>query len=253
MTGNAASLPCRLQDHSWILKEIKKTFSKEHPGHGKVRFTQVGLSYRGYWTSAGSPSEIGINYDTIAAVKWISQLHDNTYEKDEHGSHKVRPVFMIWGQSIGCGFATNLTAAGAIPAHLEPTALILETPFLSIKEMLGELYPQKWLPYKYLYPFLRNFLDSHKNLGTIASAREQKAIPPPSILIVQAGKDELVPERHTQELQKRCNEVGIPVETLVCPQAYHNDAINYGRGRVAKFIMEQTVRAIGKRSSDPSP
>lgn len=213
-----------------------------------MRFTQVGLSYRGYWTSAGSPSEIGINYDTAAAVNWISQLHDNTYEKNEHGVYKTDPILIIWGQSIGSGFATNLAAAGTVPAHLEPTALILETPFLSIKEMLAELYPQKWLPYKYLHPFLRNFLDSYRNLGTISTARKDKDIPPPNVLIVQAGKDEIVPQRHTKELEKRCVEVGIPSETVVIAQAYHNNAIDYARGGVAKFIMKQADIASKKES-----
>lgn len=235
------------------MREIKRNFTGTYPGHGKVRFTQVGLSYRGYWTSAGSASEIGINYDTAAAVKWISKLHDNTYQKDEQGIHKTKPIFMIWGQSIGSGFATNLAAAGVIPAHLEPAALILETPFLSIKEMLSELYPQKWLPYKHLHPFLRNFLDSYKNIGTIAAARKRQELTPPDILIVQAGRDEIVPERHTKELEKRCTEVGIPFETVVIPKAFHNDAIAYGRGFVAKFIMEQAVKAIGGSTSQQRP
>lgn len=249
ITGNASSLPPRLEDHSWVLREIKNRFSKEHlkikelPTFGKVRFTQIGLSYRGYWTSRGRPSEIGINYDTAAAVKWISQLHQNTYGENERRFHNTKPILIVWGQSIGAGFATNLAAAGVVPGHLEPTALVLETPFLSIKEMLRELYPEKWLPYKYLHPFLRNFLDSHRNLHTIATARRRKDLQPPHVLILQAGRDELVPEHHTKELEKRCNEVGIPVEVILAPLAYHSNAIVRGRGAVAKFVMEQTVRA----------
>lgn len=229
------------------MREIKNRFASEYAHHektpacGKVRFTQVGLSYRGYWTSKGRPSEIGINYDTAAAIKWIFQLHENTYRKVEKN---VVPILIIWGQSIGAGFATNLAAAGVIPDHLEPTALILETPFLSIKEMLKELYPEKWLPYKYLHPFLRNFLDSHRNLGTIATARNDKQLPPPHILIVQAGKDELVPERHTKKLEERCDTLHIPVKVFVASAAYHNNAIVKGRGTVARFIMEQTLRAM---------
>lgn len=222
------------------------SFAERYTDCKKVRFTQIGLSYRGYWTSGGRPSEIGINYDTIAAVQWISQLHDNTYEKDEDGQHKTKPILFIWGQSIGSGFATNLAASGAIPAHLEPTALILETPFLSIKEMLEVLYPEKWLPYKYLYPFLRNHLDSYRNLGTIAVQRQEKGIPPPQVFILQAGSDELVPERHPEELRKRCAELGIPVETMVVRRAYHNDAIRGGRAAVAELIMRQTAEAIRK-------
>ncbi|KAF3762257.1 hypothetical protein M406DRAFT_239794, partial [Cryphonectria parasitica EP155] len=243
--GNASSLPPRLPDHSWILKKIKMSFGERYPQLGKVRFTEVGLSYRGYWTSAGRPSEPGINYDTRAAVEWISQLHDNTYERAQTGNHKTKPILFVWGQSIGSGFATNLVASGAIPAHLEPTALILETPFLSIKEMLEVLYPEKWLPYKYLYPFLRNHLDSYRNLAIIAENRKERNLGLPQVLILQAGRDEIVPERHPEELRRRCAELGIPQETKVVPRAFHNDVMmTGGRAHVAEFIIEETAKAM---------
>lgn len=236
-------MPPRLPDHSWILRKIKTSFSDQYPECGKVRFTQVGLSYRGYWTSAGTANETGINLDSIAAVKWISQLHENTYPRAGNGGQTTRPIFFVWGQSIGSGFATNLAASGAIPSHLEPTALILETPFLSIKAMLASLYPERWLPYKYLHPFLRNFLDSYKNLGTIAAQSLEKGIRAPHIFIVEAGRDEVVPPSHPEELRKRCMELSLPVETLVVPRAFHSDAMN-GRVHVASFIMRQTAKFI---------
>lgn len=242
-TGNASSLPPRLPDHSWILRNIKKSFKDKYPDCGKVRFTQVGLSYRGYWTSAGTANETGINLDTIAAVKWISQLHENTYPKVENGGQIARPILFIWGQSIGSGFATNLAASGVIPSHLEPTALILETPFLSIKAMLTSLYPERWLPYRYLHPFLRNFLDSYKNLGTISAQRLRKGIRPPGLFILEAGRDEVVPPSHPDELRRRCMELSLPVETVVVPRAFHSDAMN-GRIHVADFIMKQTAKVI---------
>lgn len=247
--GNASSLPPRLPDHSWILRKIKTSFRDTYPECGKVRFTQVGLSYRGYWTSAGTANETGINLDSIAAVKWISQLHENTYPKAEPGGQTTRPIFFVWGQSIGSGFATNLAASGAIPSHLEPTALILETPFLSIKAMLASLYPERWLPYKYLHPFLRNFLDSYKNLGTIAAQRLEQGIRPPHIFILEAGRDEIVPPSHPEELRKRCMELSLPVETLVVPRAFHSDAMN-GRAHVAGFIMRQTAKFIHTKHSE---
>lgn len=241
--GNASSLPPRLPDHSYILRSVTREFRDLHPGCGRVRFTQVGLSYRGYWTSAGRPSEIGINLDTIAATRWISQLHDNTYARGEDGQHRVKPIFFIWGQSIGAGFATNLAASGMLPPHLEPVALVLETPFLSIKEMLETIYPEKWLPYKYLYPFLRNHLDSYKNLGTIAEKRREKGLRQPQIFILEAGRDEVVPPRHAEELRRRCYELQLPVETKVVPRAFHSDAM-IGRQHVAEFLMRQTARII---------
>lgn len=247
MVGNASSLPPRLPDHSWILRKIRMTFSERYPDCGKIRFTQVGLSYRGYWTSSGRPSEIGINYDTRAAVDWISQLHANTYGDAQDTAQRTKPIMFIWGQSIGAGFATNLAAANVIPAHLEPAALILETPFLSVKEMLEVLYPEKWLPYKYLHPFLRNHLDSYRNLGTIAASRSQKGMPPPNVFILQAGRDEIVPERHPEELRKRCAELGVQCETAVVPKAYHSDAMN-GRAHVAEWIIKETARVAQEHS-----
>lgn len=248
-TGNASSLPPRLTDHSWILKKIKTSFGERYPEFGKVRFTEIGLSYRGYWTSAGRPSEIGINYDTRAAVNWISRLHEDTYARDENGKHTTEPILFVWGQSIGSGFATNLAASGTFPAHFEPAALILETPFLSIKDMLEALYPEKWLPYKYLHPFLRNHLDSYRNLATIAANREERGLQPPRVFILQAGRDEIVPGHHPEVLRKRCAELGIPEETKVVPRAYHNDAmITGGRAHVAEFIMQQTARLIEGRA-----
>ncbi|KAI3399977.1 hypothetical protein diail_5133 [Diaporthe ilicicola] len=243
LQGNASSLPPRLSDHSWILRKIKTSFKDRCPEGGKVRFTQVGLSYRGYWTSSGTPNETGINLDTIAAVNWISQLHENTYQKVEDSEQAVKPIFFIWGQSIGSGFATNLAASGVIPSHLEPTALILETPFLSIKAMLASLYPEKWLPYKYLHPFLRNFLDSYKNLGALTAQRLKKGTQPPDIFFLEAGRDEIVPPSHPEELRKRCTELGLPFETVIVPRAFHSDAMN-GREHVADFIMKQTTKVI---------
>ncbi|PSR94175.1 Alpha/Beta hydrolase protein [Coniella lustricola] len=248
--GNASSLPPRLTDHSWILRKLKTNFGEKYPEFGKVRFTEVCVSYRGYWTSSGRPSEIGINNDTRAAVDWISQLHGNTYPESGHGSNKTKPIFLIWGQSIGSGFVTNLAAAGTIPLHLEPSALILETPFLSVRDMLEALYPEKWLPYKYLYPFLRNHLDSHRNLGTIAAHRAERGLKPPQIFILQAGRDEIVPEKHAEALRARCAEVGIPQETRVMPRAYHNDAIAGGRAHIADFVMKHTAEVILRERSE---
>ncbi|POS76391.1 hypothetical protein DHEL01_v205216 [Diaporthe helianthi] len=243
LQGNASSLPPRLPDHSWILSKIKTSFKGEYPGCGKVRFTQVGLSYRGYWTSAGSANETGINLDTIAAVQWISQLHENTYSYSKSGGQATRPILFVWGQSIGAGFASNLAASGLIPSHLEPTALILETPFLSVKAMLASLYPERWLPYRYLHPFLRNFLDSYKNLGTIAAQRLEKGIQPPRIFILEAGRDEIVPPNHPKKLQERCTELDLPVERVVVSRAFHSDAMD-GRINVAEFIMRQTAKSV---------
>jgi len=244
--GNASSIPPRLPDLSFVLRRTAARFSKSK---AKLRFTQVCLSYRGYWKSRGRPSEKGINQDTAAALKWIWQLHKNTYGGDGQDGQSTKPVFILWGQSVGAGFATNLAASGLVPRDFPLRAVILETPFLSIRAMLGELYPNKWIPYRYLYPFLTNHLDSWSNLGVFASRLEQDHVPKPTVFILQAGKDEIVPAEHAQKLEQKCSEVGLPVETKIVSHAYHNDAIIRGRQLVVDFLARE-ITSILERSTD---
>ena len=208
----------------------------------------VCLSYRGYWTSRGRPSEVGINQDTVAAVQWIAQLHKNTYSQ---ANTRPKPIFVLWGQSVGAGFATNLASSGTIPNSLPLQAMILETPFLSIRTMLETLYPQKWLPYRYLHPFLRNHLDSWRNLGVMASTARQKAGVLPYVFILQAARDEIVPAHHAAELERRCSDLGLAVERKKAPRAYHNDALYRARTPVVKFITQQAVRVMSGVENSP--
>lgn len=202
----------------------------------------VCLSYRGYWTSHDRPSEPGIDLDSQAAFQWISQSHESKSGKGDG----TKPTVLLWGQSIGCGFATNLAAKGQFPPELTIDGLILETPFTNVRAMLQALYPQKWLPYQYLWPFLRNHLDSWANLGMIAKRFPE---PPPGIFIVEAGKDELVPANHGEELLERCQQVGLPVERQKVRGALHNEAMVRAAGKqaLAHSIATAVTRAQGPK------
>ncbi|KAK1704237.1 Alpha/Beta hydrolase protein [Colletotrichum lupini] len=233
--GNASSIPPRLPDLSWVLQSLQQS---KRP----ARYTFVCLSYRGYWTSRGRPSEKGINLDARAALHWIGRVHS---EHDVHG-HQPTPEVILWGQSIGAGVATNLAAWEAFPPTLRLRSLILETPFTSVKDMLATLYPQKWVPYRHLWPFLRNHLDSWTNLATIAGNWSGSRIyERPRITIVEAGRDELVPAELGAKLVRRCEEVGLEVEKKTVQGAFHNDAVIRLEGRRAVVdCIEQVVAKI---------
>ncbi|KPM43329.1 hypothetical protein AK830_g3176 [Neonectria ditissima] len=238
--GNASSLPPRLPDLSRILRRAREADET-------VTYTMVCVSYRGFWTSHDRPSERGINKDSEAALQWISQLH----EARSIGIDQVKPALLFWGQSIGCGFATNLAAKGQRQSNLELDALILETPFLSVRAMLEALYPQKWLPYQYLYPFLWNHLDSWTNLGVIAQKYQEKL---PGVYMVEAGKDELVPADHGAGLYQRCKDVGLPVERRKVRGALHNEAMTRAEGKnaIAQSILLAVTRGQAPGSSPGS-
>ncbi|KAL1878617.1 hypothetical protein VTK73DRAFT_7698 [Phialemonium thermophilum] len=207
----------------------------------------VCLSYRGYWTSLGRPSEKGIMLDAEAALQWIAKRHADSYKDTE----PPRPAVLLWGQSIGCGVATNLAAAHPPERLPEINGLILETPFTSVRAMLETLYPQKWLPYRYLWPFLRNNLDSWTNLGVMADNYRRQGAVTPRIFILEAGRDEIVPPQHGDMLQQRCEAVGLSVQKRIVSGALHNEstARMEGRKAVADFILREMKDFIDSRHS----
>ncbi|KAI1425748.1 Alpha/Beta hydrolase protein [Xylaria sp. FL1777] len=237
--GNASSIPPRLPELSSTLSRLKREMAVEQKN---ARCTMVCLSYRGYWTSRGRPSENGLRLDSTAAIEWISRMHREASRGSSQGPAEV----VLWGQSIGCGVATNLAAEKPMPDNLRLNSLILETPFTSIRAMLEVLYPQKWLPYKYLWPFLRNHLNSWENLKRIADTYSAKAAVP-EVLIAQAAKDELVPAELSEKLYTRCVEVQLPVRKISVDGAFHNDVTFRAEGRraISQFLA-QRVRAAGR-------
>ncbi|KAH7027599.1 Alpha/Beta hydrolase protein [Microdochium trichocladiopsis] len=219
--GNAASTPPRLPDLSSTLSMLKKQLQQDALN---ARCTMVCLSYRGYWTSRGRPNENGIRLDATAALNWTSAYHAGSAGAGCKG-HAV-----YWGQSVGSGVATNLAAEVDVPSNLRLDNLILETPFTSIRAMLSVLYPQKWLPYQYLWPFLRTHLDSYANIAAIAE-RYRNTEYQPQVLILEAAKDELVPSELSQQILERCQEVGLEVSREKVNGAFHNDVIFRAEGR----------------------
>src|SRR6187402_244984 len=109
--------------------------------------------------------------------------------------------------------------------------------------MLETLYPQKWLPYKYLWPFLRNHLDSWTSLGSIQKNFLEAGSKPPKILILEAGKDELVPKEHGDALEQRCLEVRLDVDKKVISGALHTEVIVRSEGVLA--VVETIETATG--------
>ncbi|KAI1353424.1 Alpha/Beta hydrolase protein [Xylaria sp. FL0043] len=239
--GNASSIPPRLPDLSSVLSLLKRQMALEQ---SNVRCTMVCLSYRGYWTSRGRPNESGLRLDSAAAIEWISRMHQGPSREGLRTPAEV----VLWGQSIGSGVATNLAAEKPMPENLRLNSLILETPFTSIRAMLEVLYPQKWLPYKYLWPFLRNHLNSWGNLKLIADNYSENKIQVPEILIVQAAKDELVPAELSEELYSRCVQLQLPVRKTSVDGAFHNDTTfrTEGRRAISQFLA-QRIRAARER------
>ncbi|CAG8572483.1 39379_t:CDS:2 [Gigaspora margarita] len=141
----------------------------------------VAIGYRGYWFSTGSPSEKGLKIDALAIYDSVRAL----YPKN--------PIY-IYGHSLGGAVALYLASNEKIQKDLK--GIIIENAFTSIKDMVTTIYPQKWLPYKYLVniPFLnRNKWDNYHMIQGIK-------IP---ILFLSSRNDEIVPQEQMIELHKK--------------------------------------------------
>lgn len=146
------------------------------------------FDYRQYGKSEGNISEQGTYIDAKAALKYLHSRKDIDHKK-----------IIFFGRSLGSAVAVDL----AIKEKCR--ALILESPFSSIKEMTKSLYP--FLPISY---FVRTKYD------TLSKIRDIKV----PVLIIHGEKDDLVPIEQGRKLYETANE---PKEFYTIPEANHND------------------------------
>ena len=223
---------------SIILNQLNSSIHQANlPDH----YVVVALSYRGYWTSNGRPSQKGIERDAAAVLDWVS-------DRVSYDEHPIKVI--LWGQSIGANIAAAAAARYLSKSHdhslskkrLQVQKILLETPFLSIREMLSSIYPQRWLPYRHLWPFLVNHWDINKALRSITSVPEVER---PQVLILQAGIEELLPHDHGSRLEKFLVESGFEVQRMVVFGALHTEIMSreVGRRNIVEFIKEaRTVK-----------
>ena len=235
--GNASSLPPRLPYLSAIIKRL---------GRGSdTNFTFVALSYRGFWKSKGRPNQKGIELDAQATLAWVAERYQ----------HIPNKRVVLYGQSIGAGVATTAAATwiSETPSRESKSGmyiagLLLETPFTSLREMIIALYPQKFLPYRYLGPFLWSIWDSRAALNKIGDSRETAALYETAdashtkieVLLLEAGNDELVPAGNALQLQKICQQYSqrIQVKHVVINGALHTNVMmkNEGKKEIIRYL-----------------
>lgn len=217
--GNGGSTPPRLPLLSNTIKLVQSRAGES------VRFTLVALSYRGYWTSSGRATEPGIKLDAQATLAWIKATYPNA-------------SIVLWGQSLGAGVACAAAAQHVTKEGGQPIqGLVLETPFTSVKSMLLALYPERWLPYRYLSGFLRSHWDSEAALRRVAGEGARK---PPLVLLVAATRDEVVPAEEAEKIQKVCEDAKLVIKRVNVIGALHNEATTRREGQeaVARFVLE---------------
>ncbi|BFZ55450.1 hypothetical protein PYCC9005_002491 [Savitreella phatthalungensis] len=220
LQGNAGSAPARLPLLSRVLTDLASR---------GISARCIVPSYRGYWHSTGSPSEAGILIDVLSVFDTLK--------------HEGSGEIILWGHSIGAGFA--VLSATRVARARQINAVVLETPFIDTMTVLKSLYPQKWLPYHHLGPWLRTRLD-------MSAALEQMGFRwPYKTLVLQAEKDEILPANAGAQVTGLLSEAAVDptsIEHVLVKGALHQDVLSKSAARsatvdfIVRVAKENTTR-----------
>jgi fermentation-respiration switch protein FrsA (DUF1100 family) len=149
-------------------------------------FGVLALSYRGYGSSAGSPSEAGLYEDARAAIDYVGTVL-------KVPSHDL----ILYGESLGTGVAVETALASP------PALLVLQSPYTSIEALARDRY--FWLPVRLL---LSDRFDSAAKIGRVAAP----------VLVFHGEKDVVVPIDYGRALLAAAAE---PKQAIFFPQLGH--------------------------------
>lgn len=256
--GNGGSTPLRLP----MLSQFLKSLPIKHSSNGstetgvETRYKLLALSYRGYWKSSGRATQPGIERDAQAFLTWASETYSTNTDCE----------IILWGHSLGsavAGSALSTYLAWSEAESLGETnfapvsGLVMEAPISNIKDMLIGIYPQKWLPYRYLWPFSWNTWCSSQAFEKLATWRDRdsqmqgnsekalslapkRSVPP--VLILSAQEDEIIPPHVAGELEQKGHGLGLDVTRINVPGAMHTECTvkNVGKEALVNFVMKTT-------------
>ena len=169
-------------------------------------FGMLVISWRGFGTSGGSPTEEGLYNDARAGLKFL---------KDNDISLKKT---ILYGESLGSGVAVQMAT------EVKPKALVLEAPYTSIADRAANLYP--YLPVRLLLKDKFDSLSKIKNVNT-------------PLLVFHGYLDDVMPIGHSRRLMEAASE---PKEARFFEHVGHTD-FNYNL--LAKTMYE-FVNSIGE-------
>ncbi len=144
-------------------------------------------AWRGFGKSEGSPTMEGLFLDARAAINFLQNKH---YSLDKT---------IIVGESLGTGIATQMALEHKFKG------LFLITPYTSIADRAGEIYP--FLPTQLLTK------DDFKVLDNIDKINQP-------LLIIHGDKDTVVPYQHSEKIFAKAHQ---PKKLIIYPDVGHNN------------------------------
>ncbi|MCH8206390.1 MAG: alpha/beta hydrolase [Chloroflexi bacterium] len=155
------------------------------------------FDYRGYGMSEGSPSEKGMYRDAEAALEYVGR-------RSAPGEDRR---LVLFGRSLGAAVAVEMATRHQVDA------LVLESPFRSVRLMAGRVYP--FLPSALLTAPFQSRFDSLSKIGRVNSP----------VMVLHGDMDDIVPLEEGQKLYEAANE---PKRFYTIEGAGHNDTYVLG-------------------------
>ncbi|KZT09202.1 uncharacterized protein LAESUDRAFT_722928 [Laetiporus sulphureus 93-53] len=148
----------------------------------RQRVSVVAAAPRSYWRSSSrTPTERGILTDYTHVLSYTVNRYPDV------------PI-VLYGHSLGGAIAVCLTAQLKASDYPTVKGLILENPFASIPGMVRALYPQRWLPYRYLAPLTFDKWDAVAAMRSVDVRHDSLlARLSTNMLVLLSEKDEIVP------------------------------------------------------------
>ncbi|KAH9978356.1 hypothetical protein BJV74DRAFT_780759 [Russula compacta] len=156
------------------------------------------------------------------------------------------------------GLTADYAADNGVPNSPAPAihGLVLENAFTSVPDMLRALYPQRWLPYRYLGPFVRDRWDARAAAATTAHTFLRGLACHAMVLVSE--RDEVVPHRWGGKYSDGAGAVVRPGagrtreplgRLVVLEGALHEDAWRHRDwSRVMKQYLEDLRRGLTNHS-----
>lgn len=160
----------------------------------------IAVSYRGYAGSSGSPSEMGLLQDGVAAYNFALA---------RYGADRIVP----WGFSLGSGVAVALAADHRV------AGLILEAPYTSIADVAATAF--RLIPVRHL---LRDRFNSDQRIARVDAP----------LLIMHGERDTTIAIAFGERLFALAT---APKQFVRFPEAGHNDLDCFGAIETARHFI----------------
>ncbi|EGN93901.1 hypothetical protein SERLA73DRAFT_156044 [Serpula lacrymans var. lacrymans S7.3] len=250
LSGNAGNPLARLPVFQRLLRSSTSSYS-ETSNLPKKRIAFVSVAPRSYWKSSPrSPTQEGLLTDYLHVLKDTLDRFPNS-------------ELILYGHSLGGAIAVCLLArlSESATAHSEGCrnqrdpryarirGLVLENPFASIPRMVQALYPERWVPYRYLAPLAWDKWDAVAAMRNAARNDVQsvlaRIVQSGDILVMLSEKDEVVPKAMGEEIWdvSACANTNGRGKKVVVEEALHENAWEQRQWvrEMRKFIAEAVV------------